>query len=265
MPLANIECAFVGSLLHAQNKDSEFLKKLLPLATLSEEKQLSIYRSNVNGAHQKVLGQVYPACLNILGEDYFNQLCREYRFQYPSVEPDLNVYGENFPFFLQEQIKLHSELSDYEYLVELALLEWHWHVSYYAKDDIIFDFSKLALVKPEEQDKLSFILNDSFFLHSTFLPLLKIWKANTHNIGEKQTFESLGRKNYFCISRFNLQPEITELSKYQFVLLDSISQGIILTNLANIDAEMNEGFQEQLVYFIEKGWITDFSVNLDII
>ena len=102
MPLANIEKSFVGSLLQPQENDTVFLSELLPINSISKEMQLSIYRSNINGAHQKVLGQVYPAILNILGEVYFNQLCRVYRLEYPSMDADLNNYGEKFSLFIKK-------------------------------------------------------------------------------------------------------------------------------------------------------------------
>jgi len=234
----------------------------LPLHSLSEEKQLSIYRSNVNGAHQKVLGQIYPACLNILGDDYFNQLCRVYRVQYPSIDPDLNVYGESFWLFLQEQTKLHAELSDYDYLAELALIEWHWHASYYAKNDTVFDFAKLALVGSDDQDKLCFTLSYSLFLHSTCFPLLEIWQANKNKGDDQQEFIIPDAENYFCLSRFNLQPEIERLTQYHFDLLNSIANGLPLTALAEInnDSDETDDFQSQLIHFIEKGWVSGFAV-----
>ncbi len=265
MPLANIERLFVAHLLQPQSDDGEFINKLGPLKTLTVEKQLEIYRSNINGAHQKVLGQIYPACLNILGNDYFNHISQDYRFQYPSVNPDLNVYGESFPLFLQKKITLHTELSDYDYLAELALLEWHWHASYYAKNDTVFDFYKLAAVNPDEQDKLCFILSDSFFLHRTWFPLLELWQANQNANDGKQEFVMPDSENYFCLSRFNLQPDMTRITQYQFELLNAITENFSLSALIDINGDTDdaEGFQQQLIYFIEKGWVIGFSLLSD--
>lgn len=84
MPLAKTEYAFMDYLIQSQNNETDFLSELCTVGVLTKEKQLEIYRSNINGAHEKVLGQVYPACKNILGEDYFNQLCGLYRIENPS-------------------------------------------------------------------------------------------------------------------------------------------------------------------------------------
>ena len=265
MPLANIEKTFMQNLLKPQANDADFLSALLPVGRLSKEKQLSIYRDNINGAHQKVLGQIYPACLNILGEDYFNQLCRVYRFEYPSINADLNEYGQYFSVFINEQIKIHPELSEFEYLIELAWFEWNWHASYYAKDDNRFSFEKLALVSEKDQNKLIFILSDSLSLHASLYPLLDIWRANTNNIEENQVFMLTESKTYFCISRVNFSPEVEMLNHYQHELLSAISQETTLAQLSELSVESNagntSGFQNELMHFIQKGWVTDFSVK----
>jgi len=266
MPLANIQKSFVNNLLRSQVNESEFLAELLPLdslrSRLSEEKQLSIYKSNINGAHQKVLGQIYPACLNILGEDYFNQLCRAYRFEYPSTDPDLNNYGEYFSVFINEQSELHAELNDFEYLAELALLEWNWHASFYAENDNAFAFEELAKVEATDQDRLVFILSHSFSLYSTEFPLREIWKANSIDIEENQEFHMPESENYFCVSRVGFSPQVTLLNKYQYDLLKSISNGLSLTQLTELDFIATSDFQSELMSFIQNGWITGFSLEL---
>lgn len=181
MPLANIEKSFVNNLLQPQKDDVRFLSELLPLHSISKEMQISIYRSNVNGAHQKVLSQIYPACFNILGEDYFNQMCRSYRFKYPSIDADLNKYGKCFPMFMQAQINACQELEELEYLSELAYLEWHWHESYFADNDEPFSLKDFELIGSGVQDKIFFRISNSFSLHSTIYPLLDIWNANKSN------------------------------------------------------------------------------------
>ena len=261
MPLANIEQAFVANLLQQKANEAEFLSELLPVGSLSEKKQLSIYRSNVNGAHQKVLGQIYPACLNILGEDYFNQLCRVYRFAYPSTDPDLNKYGKYFSVFIKKQSKIHNELNDFKYLADLAWLEWCWHSSCFAKDDATFSFEKLALVKAANQSKLVFNLSYSFSLHATVYPLLEIWNANKNIAADEQEFVMPETENYFCILRGGFTPVVNILNRQQYNLLKLISENLSLTQLAEVDVELVADFQNQLMDFIEQGWVSGFSVN----
>lgn len=259
MPLANIEKSFIGSLLQPQENDTDFLSELLPLDSISEEMQLSIYRSNINGAHQKVLGQVYPAIFNVLGEDYFNQLCRVYRFEYPSMDADLNHYGEHFSLFLKDQIEQHQELIGMEYLADLACLEWSWHASYYAKNDEVFSFEKLALIGAEAQDKIFFKTANSFSLHSTIYPLLDIWDANKNLVDNIQEFHMPDSEIYFCVSRKEFSPIVYLLDYGQYILLKLISDGMSLAQLAELGNEY--GFESKLMSFIQQGWIADFTVQ----
>lgn len=255
MSLANIERTFLYNLIHPKKNIVDFMSELVAIGTLSVEKQFSIYQSNINGAHQKVLGQVYPACLKILGEDYFNQLCFVYRCKYPSTQPDLNVYGQYFSSFLEKLIITTKELSDFEYLSELADLEWHWHISYFADNDPLFDFEKLAMIGAENHEKLSFTLSFSLSLHATKYPLIELWNANAYELMDNQEFSKPNAECYFCIFRKNFKPVIEILSEKQHACLSSIS------NKASLLALTELGLQNELMFFIEKGWVTGFLLN----
>ena len=255
MSLLNIQYSFMAHLAESKQIGDEFISELSSIGRLSAEKQLSIYRHNVSGAHQKVLAQVYPACFNILGEDYFNQLCFSYRFEQPSTNPDLNFYGKEFPSFIARQLEINNELEGFEYLVDLTVLEWHWHTSYFAKDDSVFDFEKLALVSSENQESICFTLSHSFSLHLTEYPLFEIWSANKDNIDEKQEFAMPDSENYFCISRVDFSPMFEPLNYKQYKLLHLISCGVSLVQLSELD------IQNELMNFIAKGWVTGFSLH----
>lgn len=260
MSLANIEKIFMDNLLHPNNQDVDFLSNLLPLKKLSKEKQLNIYQSNINGAHQKVLEQVYPAILNILGDEYFSQLCKSYRFEHPSTDADLNGYGEYFSSFIAEQISIHKELNGFEYLASLAWLEWCWHSSYYANNDDGFSFEKLSLLNENEQNKIVLSLSNSFSLHSTNYPIVKIWQANISAVDCEQEFSTPEDKVYFCISRVELTPKLEFVDDKVYELLNLISKGLPLEKLMSASLNCAENtFQECLMLSIQNKWIVGFS------
>lgn len=261
MSLADIQHKFMCNLIQSKQVNPDFISQLVSVGKLTQEKQLSIYRANVSGAHQKVLAQIYPACLNILGEDYFNQCCLSFNIEYPSMQADLNFYGEAFPEFIRKKLVSNDELVGYEYLAGLALLEWHWHTSYYAKNDGIFSFEQFALVEPEEQGKSVFTLSDSFSLHASSYPLLEIWDANKKTIDSIQEFEPPDEELHFCITKEGYFPSIKKLSDEEYKLLNSIVNGLSLTQLIENDIASLDGFQNKLVRFIQNGWITGFSFS----
>jgi len=255
MSLANVENGFLYNLIQPKKDVVNFMSELVEVGTLSVEKQFSIYQSNINGAHQKVLGQVYPACLTILGGEYFNQLCFQYRCEYPSTQPDLNMYGEYFPSFLEKLVATKKELSDFIYLSELAELEWYWHKSYFANNDPLFDFGKLANIDIKNHEKLSFTLSFSISLHATKYPLIELWNANTNEFTESKEFSMHDTECYFCIFRENYKPVIEILSKKQHACLSLISSKASLVELSESD------LQNELMSFIEKGWVTGFLLD----
>lgn len=258
MRLANIEKEFMSCLRRADKDTSTFLSELLPLKFINTEQQLFIYRSNVNGAHQKVLGQIYPACFNILGEDYFNQLCRLYRAEHPSVDADLNFYGKHFPVFIKNQIDEKVELKDFEYLGGLAKLEWSWHSCYFAKNNEEFSFEQLELVNESDQGDLIFELSESLSLHSTLYPLLEIWRANKDHLEKEQEFALSDSKSYFCVLQLELVPKLIELNKKQFELLSYVAKGLSLNEISNY---MQDDFQQELMFIIQNKLIVGFSLK----
>lgn len=258
MPLAEIEKSFMKNLLHPHIDEGGLLNELLPLNNISKENQLLIYRNNVNGAHEKVLSQIYPACRNILGDDYFNQLCRCYRFLYPSVDSDLNNYGECFSLLINDEYKSHDQLVGLEYLPEIAELEWKWHANYYVDNDDVFSFDNFSLVEPSEQEKVVFMLGNTLSLFVTAYPLLEIWEANRNVINEVQEFIMPDDDTHFCISRVNYCPVVELLKKEDYALLMGMGNGLSLVQLAELNE--NADFHEQLVRFIQKGWVTHFFV-----
>jgi len=255
MSLASVEHEFLYSLIHSEDYGVDFLSQLVTVGSLPVEKQLSIYHANVNGAHQKVLAQVYPACFNILGEDYFNQLCFFYRCEYPSTKSDLNVYGQYFPSFLESRVTTREELSDFEYLGELAKLEWYWHKSYFSDNDPVFDFENLATVSEENYVKLSFTLSFSLSLHATRYPLIELWNANVQKLTGTQEFLMPDSMIYFCVFRETFKQVIEMLNEKQHACLTLISNKASLLELN--DAEL----QNELLFFIEKGWVTGFLLD----
>ena len=255
MPLESLQHEFTSALLQPEKDVSGFLGLLQSTHSLSVEKQLSIYRSNINGAHEKVLAQVYPACLNILGEMYFNQLCLLYRVTYPSKQPDLNQYGENFPRFIHEQQKKYTELLEFEYLPDLVNLEWHWHNSYFSENDDDFDFPKLMQVNENQYYRLVFCLSLSLSIHRTHYPIYEIWQANTHDADVHQIFSLPENDDHYCIFRSDYMPVIEKISATEYAIMDSILNNTTLDDLVSI---YQDELQCHLNTFIQKKWITGF-------
>lgn len=256
MPLHEIQSQFMQSLMLPDFDEDLLLKNLKPGKRLLPARQLDVYRRNINGAMQGVLAQVYPACCRILGEDYFNQLCRAYRFKYPSSHADLNQYGEYFPNYLSAHIAEQIEqLRDYAYLPDLATLEWHWHASYYCKDEQPLDFAGLQQLDDLQQSAVIFELADSVSLQQTNSPIIAIWEANRQETSVSQEFEHDGSEIYFLICRQEYEPQIEQLAADDYTVLQAIQAG---QTMGELSCKFAEIFGDCLPDFIQHGWISGY-------
>ena len=133
-----------------------------------------IYRNNSIGARTRALAEIYPVVEKILGKKCFAGMAQEFVTASPSIEPDLNSYGENFPSFLYTIVTQQKEFTELPYLPDLATLEWYFHAAYYAMDDLLF-----TPISSSEIDT-SVILAKSHSLHcfSTPYPVYAIWQGH---------------------------------------------------------------------------------------
>jgi len=64
------------------------------------ERRMAIYRANMVAAAEKALASAYPVIRQVVGEDFFHGLAREYQRGAPSTSGDLTGFGESFGAFL---------------------------------------------------------------------------------------------------------------------------------------------------------------------
>ena len=132
---------------------------------LSAERRLDIYKQTTRTAHINALSNSYICCKRILGEKYFKKIASEYFLHQPSHSQNLNNYGNNFPKFISRYIENHTELADFDYLKDLAILERNIELSYFSKDDQAFDFTRINALKPQAHTKYNFFFKSCIISH----------------------------------------------------------------------------------------------------
>lgn len=254
MLLNELQKDFIHSISNANGDNNYFLQQL-QYGKLSAETQLNIYQRNYTGAIQKTLQQIYPACRNILGDDYFHTLCHDYYKRHPSNDSNLNYYGKHFNNLLLSHCKTNEQLNGYEYLHDLAILEWHWHASYYTADDVMFDFEAFSKITDKQQSNLIFKLSHSLTIHSSNYPIIDIWKDNTADTASGNTYSLPPGNIMFCIYREKFTPSIELIDDNLCQIITAIQNNKDLDSLCHSD-----GFDinEVLPYLIQKGWVTGF-------
>jgi len=221
---------------------------------LDSEQSLAIYRGSVLGGLIKALGEIYPAVKNCVGENFFDAMAKQYVDGYPSKSNNLDHYGKFLPDFIQT----FKPLSGFDYLVDLAKLEWVWHIAFHALDEPEFDAHKLSEVDENHYDEISFSLFQSVHVFETAYPLKKIWQLNRGLLALEQIDLNEG-DGYLIVSRTqNFEMRVDLLLAHEYVLLREIRNGLSLG--AIFEKMMPRFTQEQinsgLSTAIKNAWIS---------
>jgi len=135
------------------------------------ERRMAIYRANMVAAAEKALASAYPVIRQVVGEDFFHGLAREYQRGTPSTSGDLTGFGATFDAFLAAFE--HTRVMPY--LPDLARLEWAVHRAYGAADAPDWDPAALGTVEPERQAAIRFHWAPGTAVVASGHPIVRIW------------------------------------------------------------------------------------------
>jgi len=93
-------------------------------------RRFALYRGNLTANWERTLANAYPVLRQVVGEEFFRALARDYGRQVPSVSGDLNQLGEGLAAFLEN----FGATRAYPYFPDLARLEWAVHCTHHAAD-----------------------------------------------------------------------------------------------------------------------------------
>ena len=147
------------------------------------DRRMAIYRANMVAAAEKALASAYPVIRQVVGEEFFHGLAREYRRGTPSTSGDLTTFGASFDAFLTT----FEHVQDMPWLPDLARLEWAAHLAYGAADAPDWDPAALATIAPEQQDALRFAWTPGLAVVRSDYPIVRVWTI--HQPGFDGAFE----------------------------------------------------------------------------
>lgn len=142
-------------------------------ATLFGER-IDVYRNNAWQFFLTALERTYPVLLRRVGVDFFRQLTREYRAQYPSRRGDLHWVGVTFPAWLASR----TAGTGYEWLADLARLEWACEASVAAARRDPVGLESLGRFDADVLPQLALELQPSLQLVASSFPIWSVWQSN---------------------------------------------------------------------------------------
>lgn len=170
MPLAT-QIDFAAALLAAE--------PLLPQGLTSwntpvPARRFAVYRNNVVSGLIGALQSRFPATGNIVGEEFFKAMAREYSSLYPPKSAVLLEFGNDFGDFAA-----HFEpAAGLPYLPDVIRLEIARGRAYHAADAAPLDPQRLSQLDVEQLSRLSFSFHPSTAIVRSVYPIVKIWAMN---------------------------------------------------------------------------------------
>ena len=218
-----------------------------------------IYRGNTRANTAKAIAAAYPVIGKIVGAEFFSGLATEYQARFPSVNGDLNEYGESFPAFVAEFLPA----REIPYLADVARLEWRVHRAHYAADPGPFDPARLASVPPERQLQLRPRLHPACQILQSAYPVARIWEVHQDTFNGEFEVDFSGDPANALVYRPRYRVEVAQIGDAEAAFLraalDAQTLEAALEAAQSCEASFDLG--RSLRECVESSIIVDFELN----
>jgi hypothetical protein len=139
----------------------------------SWERGLKVYESNAGAAAQSSLLAAYPVLAQLLGDESFALLARDFWFSHPPLRGELSHWGEALAEFVRHK----TQLSETPYLSDVAELEWAMHRAQTAGNPEP-DLASFALLTEQDPSELVLKLASGCAVLQSAWPVVSIVQAH---------------------------------------------------------------------------------------
>ncbi len=209
----------MASLRDLQESFANALRDPAASCDVTPAANLDVYRNNTRSVFRTALEQMFPVVRRRVGDDFFRQLAFHYRAAFPSRSGDLHWTGLDFPEFLAS----HLRGTNYEWLADLARLEWARCEAAVAREDPAIGVETLANFAPAELGRVVFKLQPSLRLISSPYPIFSVWQANQFENAPPMD-QSLGSE-YGMVHMSDGVTEVQSLAPDLFAFLSALFSG----------------------------------------
>jgi len=140
---------------------------------LAAEARLNIYRNTFIGTLTTALRLSYPAVHRLVGAEFFESAARMFIERNPPQSAYLDLYGEEFPEFLER----FPPAASLPYLPGVARLEWAVARALHAPDTEPLNVASLTTIPTSEHGRLWFVPHPSISLVHAAHPVDAVWRA----------------------------------------------------------------------------------------
>lgn len=217
---------------------------------------IEVYRNNYRGNLHDALTGAYPVIKQLVGDEFFRMMAMKFIAQHPSHSANLHAYGAELADFLTHFEPAQSLV----YLADVATLEWACHVAYFAENEKLFDFERLAQTPAEQHPYLMLSVHPACRIVRSRYPINAIWQA--HQPGASNDFH-IDLDSGGCIalvSRKHDEVQVTELSEAEADWLQRIQaqQALGRATIATLEHYPDFDLQAVLLKLVVQNVLIDF-------
>jgi putative DNA-binding protein len=183
--------------------------------------RFGLYRGNLTANWERALANAYPVLRQLVGEDFFHALAREYGRQMPSASGDLNLLGNGLADFVER----FEPTRAYPYFPDVARLEWAAHRGYYAADA-----RPLAPAELDSQalESTAFRLRPGHVLLASEWAVVELWQAHQTPPGPFPA--ELARPCRALVYRPDWRVQVREAGVGEWAALEALQAGAPLAS-----------------------------------
>jgi hypothetical protein len=198
--------------------------------------RLAVYRNNARETFHKTLAVTYPVVRRLVGELCFRGLSRSYQRDFPSRSGDLSRYGAELPTLLE----VYYRDTEFDYLADVARLEWACAEAETAADSVPFSLLDLTRVPADDCALLRFRFHAPVRLLSSRYPVFSIWQANQSDAVPAIALAS--GAEHVLVTRARDGVQLHRLDAGTFALARSLADGESLEEAAGAGAAATDAF-----------------------
>jgi hypothetical protein len=181
--------------------------------------RLQIYRRSCNAIQTGALRASFPAVLALVGEDFFEQTAHGYRHAHPSNSGNLQGFGAH----LAEYLASLPALADYQYVPDVAGLEWQRQLTALARHSATASPDAVARSSAGAGQSLAISLHPSVHLLASRHPVLTLWRYAMQPSPEPLRLDGAGEN--VVLWRADGEVAMATLDAASFACIESLAQG----------------------------------------
>jgi hypothetical protein len=190
----------------------------------SSDIALEIYRNNYRGNLHDALAGAHPVIRQLVGDDFFRFMARQFIAQHPSTSANLHHYGAP----LAEFLSTFEPAQALVYLAGVAALEWACHVAYFADDVAPLDINKLAQIPSEQYGDLQLSIHPACCVVRSNYPIAAIWHAHQADVNDDFQLSLESGKSIALVIRNHDMVQVSELAEDYADWLQAIQNAALL-------------------------------------